>query len=535
MPSPGTTRRRAANDAVWALVLPPAERILCHAEQPPDLVRQWVRRGIAVDVVSRCDLEAWLQTSGAPGAGARLRCLWEPDRDRDYDLAILWDPASAEEVEAWLAEVGGLPLVPPEVAVWSRNPWCGARAPHWLRIDGLLRRHGWRLGTAHLGIPEPHRVRQLVDWRAYHRTKLLQHRRSHRAWKSWITHRPLFRWWLPVRLQRACMPALSERAATLRDVLDRAVAGAGGGDVRPERTLVSPNGVVISVLHLAQGAGAARAVLKAPYELMAEGRVARNAAGLEWVSAHAARLGRWGRAAPRLLSRGSCGPWSYTLEECVGGREASTWDPASIDRSLPELAGFLQALAFLAGPAERLDAAALDRLVGGAIRTATPLLEDGPAQRLRDLGSCLIEELASMRLPLVPRHGDFKLENVFGDPTCPGSWRVLDWELWSSRGLPLLDLWHLIASRRGRAAGVSMGEAVRRWLLPRDLSPDETQLVERLSRGLEPRYVELSPILYWLDRVAPIAARGAWPRRGWEASNVLGVLESIPLQAEVPG
>ena len=55
------------------------------------------------------------------------------------------------------------------------------------------------------------------------------------------------------------------------------------------------------------------------------------------------------------------------------------------------------------------------------------------------------------------------------------------------------------------------------------------------AAGLDPRYVELSPVLYWLDRIGPIAARGRLPRAGWADANVLRVLDALvlPHAAEV--
>jgi hypothetical protein len=137
----------------------------------------------------------------------------------------------------------------------------------------------------------------------------------------------------------------------------------------------------------------------------------------------------------------------------------------------------------------------------------------------------LHQHLEGVPVPSVARHGDFKLENVLGVPSAPESLRILDWELWSPSGLPLLDLWHLLVSRRARAAGQALGTTIARWLLPGALSPEERSLVERASSGLDPRYVSVSPLLYWLDRIGPVAARGTWPARGWARVNVLGVLD----------
>lgn len=523
---------RTGNDAVWSLVLPAAERVLCHTTRPPALLHELVRRGARVDVVSRCDLEAWLQAVPGGGAG-RLRCLWEPDRDVDYDLALLWDPSGAAETAAWVEALRDLPLAPRELAVWSRNPLQHGPAPHWLGIDRQLRRGGWRLGEAHLALPDPQRVRQIVEWHAWGRTPLLKHRRTYRAWKAWVTRRGAYRWLVPARLRRATQAGVPARDSVWADLV-RAAGQHCGAAAHLDRLLVSPNGVAIASLRLYGAGGTQNAILKAPYATAAEGRVARNAAALEWIQAQEARLGSWGHSAPRLLGRGDAGRWSWTLEERVEGSEAQSWNDAARVRALHHLSGFLEALSRLGEPACTPDRASLERLVGAPVRVAAARLEPDLARRLHALGEQLVQTLATVRVPMVPRHGDFKLENVLGDPAHPERARVLDWELFAPRGLPLLDLWHLIVSRRARSAGCSMGAAVHRWLLPGDLDDAEKRLVGRLARNLDRRYVEISPLLYWLDRVGPVAARG-WPTPAWERANVAPVLQDLEMPSEVRG
>jgi hypothetical protein len=511
------------NGAVWSLLLPAAERILCHAPGPAAWMLEAARRGVHVDVVTRCDAETWTRDGAMP---PRLRCLWEPDRNVAYDLAVLWEPASAGALRSWLRAMQELPVPPRDIAVWGRNPWRGAKAIAWPRLDMSMRRAGWRLGAAYLALPEADRVRQLVEWRAWSRTELVQHRRTHRAWKSRVARAAWYRWLLPARLRRASLASVTPAPA----VLETLVEDAGrrlGCRVDLERCLVSPNGVAI-VFVRCRGTGIDQnAILKVPYVLAAEGRVARNASGLEWLAAHATALGRWSGVAPRLLARGSAGSWSYTLEERVAGSEAQAWPESEATGAMHALCGYLEALAQLGEAARPLDAAAFDRHVGAPIRRAARLLPPELAQRLHALEERLGAALAGVPVALVPRHGDFKLENVLGTPQALDRLRVLDWELWSPSGLPLVDLWHLLASRRARGAGLAMGLVVRDWLLPGAFSDTERGLVERLGRGLDPRYVAVSPWLYWLDRIGPIAARGRWPLPGWERANVVAVLEGF--------
>jgi hypothetical protein len=51
-------------------------------------------------------------------------------------------------------------------------------------------------------------------------------------------------------------------------------------------------------------------------------------------------------------------------------------------------------------------------------------------------------------------------------------------------------------------------------------------MIDRCAVGLDPRYVALTPLLYWLKRIGPVAARGSWPAPGWERRNVLAVLDA---------
>jgi hypothetical protein len=190
------------------------------------------------------------------------------------------------------------------------------------------------------------------------------------------------------------------------------------------------------------------------------------------------------------------------------------------------LADLLLSLAGRAEAPRALDAESLDRIVGGPVRRAASLLDDESARRLHALGASLRDALLGVPVRRVPRHGDFKLENVLGRPFAPETFRILDWELWTPCGLPLLDAWHLVASNRAREQGCSMGKAVERWLVPGELAVSERGVIEALGRELDARYVALSPLLYWLDRVGPVAARGAWPQGGWERANLLPVLDT---------
>jgi len=518
---------RATPEAeVWSLLLPPSAHVLCHAQEPPPVVRALARRGARVDVVTRCDLETWLQA--APQLPGRVRGLWEPDADVEYDLALLWDPATVREVKVWLEALQALPLPPREIALWTRNRFRGARAPHWFDCDRVLRRAGYRAARADLALPDADRVRQLVGWNAYTTTPLVRHARTHRPWKERLEKSVAGRLLQPARLRLATLPGIAPCASAFERILESA-AGTWERIARVERLLVSPNGVAIAIVESEHGA---RAVLKTAYRAAAEGRVARNASALIFLTDQATRLDAWSGVAPALLAQGTSGAWTFTLEEHVRGTPLQSWAPTEAAAALPRAAAFLAALGTLGDRPQRIAPEFLERTSGAAVRATCALLAPDQASRLQRIWESILERLAGVAVPLVPRHGDFKLENILGEPGS-SAMRVLDWELWTPRGLPLLDAWHLIGSRRARAAGVSLGEGLRRWILPADLDAHERALLHSLASELDPRFVAVTPLLYWLDRLGPIAARGAWPSPVWAETNVARVLEAVQPSMEV--
>jgi aminoglycoside phosphotransferase (APT) family kinase protein len=146
---------------------------------------------------------------------------------------------------------------------------------------------------------------------------------------------------------------------------------------------------------------------------------------------------------------------------------------------------------------------------------------------VQDIWRNTVRNLDGIEIPIVPQHGDCKLENVLGDPQRPMQLRLLDWELWRPDGLPLLDLLHLLLSRRRRQSGYSIGGSICRWLLPGDFAPWEQALIDGLTQGLERQYVRAAPVLYWLQRVAPIVERRSWPHDGWAQANIEQVIERM--------
>ena len=505
-PAPEASSR--PEQAVWNLLMPAASPVLCFASHVPVWVPELERRGVEVDVV-------------ATAASAPMRC-----NDRRYELAVVWEPGSMADLQRALQAVQCLAQPVPALWVCSRNPMqergAAAHAPAWRAIDTALRQAGWRIRYRHLGLPDSQRPRQIIEWERYPGPGLMRHARSHRWWKAWATRQPLYRWRLPVRALAATRDARRDTdggtppVPVLSRLLD-AVALAQACEITLQRLLISPNGVAIALVDCN---GRERAgVLKVPLVQSAEPRVRTNARALQWWSEPPTALSGWSSLMPGFLGRGDVGGWSYTLEERVAGTSPQEWKPAEADAAAEQLGEFLRAMHAASQESVRLARASLDELCGSVGRRIQALLDVELAHRLQATLEGVTQTLEGASIPLVPRHGDFKLDNVLGTPRRPSSLRVLDWELWTPRGLPLLDAVHLVVSRARRREGIALGDAIGRWL-EHGLAPDDQRWVERVGPDVDPRYTRLLPFLYWLDRVGPAAARGGWPSPAWARANV---------------
>src|SRR5262249_49977994 len=219
----------------------------------------------------------------------------------------------------------------------------------WWRIDGWIEHRGWRLGQAFLGLPEPDRVRQLVEWHAYPQTHLLGEDRTEQRWKTWVEKQGPWRWTLPSRLRRGSLPTVTPAPSWLAAIVND-VARNRAAAPHVERIMVSPNGIAIVVLQLLGADGSELAVLRIPLAPSSEPRVAHNARALDWLEGRAPVFAQWARSWPALHARGTTQGWGWTLEEHTAGTDAQSWPDAAKRHAMQVLAGFLDRLAPVARP-----------------------------------------------------------------------------------------------------------------------------------------------------------------------------------------
>jgi hypothetical protein len=488
--------------------------VLVADEPPTDLVVWWQRLAVTVSVIQPGDATAGAVAQSLHGAP---------------DLILFWD-VDNRHVLAHLRALA--PSACSEVAVWRlTSKHRGVLRDVFAAAD--LRRHGWLRLDRFYPWPDVQRPRQLIEHDAWTHTRLLAHRRSQTGWKSSMLQSmrqsPLGRLLAPAALSRWSRGATPAEPARLQRIVEQA-SSTLGTSLRGAGVLLSPNGVAIVRL---QKVGAEPVgILKIPLVESTIERVATNARALVWMQSQRASIGNWSDAAPHLLAAETTDGCSWTLEEHVVGSEAQTWESAPATQAtqhLAELLGHYQRSATVS-----TDIAELQVRLQSQVDKVCALLSSDLAQALQEIWRRTVRNLEGVRIPLLPQHGDCKLENVLGDPRRPTELRLLDWELWKPDGLPLLDLLHLLLSRRRRLGGYSIGGSICRWLLTGDFAPWERHLIEGLSQRLDRDYVRATPVLYWLERIAPIAERGAWPHDGWAQANVEQVIERMKhRQAEV--
>jgi aminoglycoside phosphotransferase (APT) family kinase protein len=115
----------------------------------------------------------------------------------------------------------------------------------------------------------------------------------------------------------------------------------------------------------------------------------------------------------------------------------------------------------------------------------------------------LRDRFFNSEIPLVLQHGDFKLENILINPKTASISGIIDWELSRENGIPLLDMIHLLASRRRVIENRSLGDVIADIVIPLKFNEWEESVIQRYLKSLDIEESLLSSfaILYWLHHI----------------------------------
>ncbi len=286
----------------------------------------------------------------------------------------------------------------------------------------------------------------------------------------------------------------------------------------------------VQVLALRDERDGARAVLRVARTPVGDEVVRRVADALTLVEASGAFAD--GGLVPRLLARSDAEAGLWTLETMAAGTGADALARVrrNADGILVATAQKMRALyertSTRPAPAAELVAEVDEPLEAIRLLRSSPLRAHGDMARLRALCEELSAEVADRSAASAFVHGDLWLGNVLCDPA-GAVCSIIDWDC-ARRGLPSVELMHLVCTTRSLVLGEELGAVVRRALARPDWRDEELELVHAVpgGRDLEARTLLL---LAWLRHVDAKVRKSSRVRANgtWVAHNVQQVIDAL--------
>lgn len=305
----------------------------------------------------------------------------------------------------------------------------------------------------------------------------------------------------------ACRPWRIEES--LPTELDLAVASLRcGGDDGPA-----------AVVKLAATAGASAGVL-------AEAAVLQELRTLDGNSG-------WLHGVPALILTGDLDGLAFFVEEHLEGSDARRLarSPGAPQQLVTVAAEWIGAFHEATRRPVIVDEEFVDRLVDRPLRDLSDLLDTGNRTRRRQqlaaAGRRLRGDLLGKRTVECWIHGDFWFGNLLASPELEVV-GVVDWAQSERRGLPALDVLHLVLTARALERGVSLGTVAVETIVDQSWTPWEERA---LAVALHDDAVPLSTLimLTWLRHVASNVRKSYRYRRSlvWATENVDQVLGAV--------
>jgi aminoglycoside phosphotransferase (APT) family kinase protein/SAM-dependent methyltransferase len=198
------------------------------------------------------------------------------------------------------------------------------------------------------------------------------------------------------------------------------------------------------------------------------------------------------------------------------------------DRALTSAADVLSQLRRATEQPVAIDELEFGRLCGNWLRELQGLVDEESRGVLAALEESLRATLVGRVIPLGWCHGDYNFGNFL---FAPGDRMngILDFEMFDPRGLPLLDLLHLVALRQRRRSTPGFGTLFLGSVLRRTLPKLEASLLDREMQLLgcdEPLYRALT-FACWLNHLR--LRRDSWLVRSpsWLATNFHPVVKQL--------
>jgi len=291
----------------------------------------------------------------------------------------------------------------------------------------------------------------------------------------------------------------------------------------------------MTVLTLAAPGRPPAAVLKLPRTEPAAASLRREKQVLRSLQQDV-RLGGWSGLLPTVLASGEVAGRPYLVQKAISGAQGATL----LARGAPA-AELLLAATSAIGDLHRhtatpriVDESLLEHVLGTPVeevRSAMPKLREGArAAAVDHIERDVTASLAGRTVPVGWIHGDFAPTNILFSEEGTTVSGVVDWELATPAGLPLLDVLQLLISTRMLLGSCELGDVVAGLLEGDGWGPEEAAVLAAAASGLPGEPLELRPLLLlcWLDHVRGNLRKSRRYLRSplWSRANVDPVLRS---------
>ncbi len=299
------------------------------------------------------------------------------------------------------------------------------------------------------------------------------------------------------------------------------------GSTRPlgiDKCVVSKTNAVIFFL---RGANTGGAVLRLPLDKISFERLQNGFNTIQYVkSMNEATIAG---LLPEQLANDIYLGQPYFVERRMPGIEATALakSPADLSRLVADTAAMISNFTHSSQKVVQADTPTRERYFLSYFRAVRPYLPD--YRVLLDQIAGFLEQItAGQRLPLVLAHGDLKLSNLLINPASRRLTGILDWDMSELRGLPLLDILHLVLAKYRLSRSWSIGTAVTEILLPQGFEQTERRIIEDYKQrfGISEKLYRALMITYWAKHILRnLVESGGSKHPAWMKENIIDVFQ----------
>jgi len=395
----------------------------------------------------------------------------------------------------------------------------------------LLRDAGFAFQHFYSTVPDYRHIEQMVDVsdRSQMRIDLPLHLgQSPTAMR--LLKSPLYRYFAP---SYGIVAGATSRKRFIDDLvahIGETLGGSGSyGKLTVRHYLLSQKGMLICPMTSATTG----AVLRIPLTDIGLTHARRNAGGTMARHNLAGLPDTLRHLIPRPLIDGEYRNVHYFVETLLPGVGASrVEDDSAVNGAVTSAADFVLDLHRATARTGKFFAPEdYDRLVAPHIKAMRAHADSAQRKAVLDDLAAYLRDAFSCRhvLPLVSRVGDLGLSNILIDPVSGSLKGIIDWDRTEERGLPFLDIAHLLSSWLRRRRTWTAGEVLVRDLLPGRSDEQTRALIRGYCDGLALSMNLVHPLLlaWWVQFVAGRLDFHVERDDSWMTRNVWAVCDYL--------